>query len=64
LIEITGVRLPTGNKTIYSYFVDMKSGNFVLWDILVPSTQTLIEKSAIMSLGRLDSVYHISGFDK
>ncbi|XP_067943512.1 dynein axonemal heavy chain 6-like [Watersipora subatra] len=48
-----GVRLPTGNKTIYSYFVDMKSGNFVLWDVLVPSTQTLIEKSAIMSLGEL-----------
>lgn len=53
LLGFIGVRLPTGNKTIYSYFIDMKTGNFVLWDVLVPSTQTLIEKSAIMSLGRV-----------
>ncbi|XP_019625905.1 PREDICTED: LOW QUALITY PROTEIN: dynein heavy chain 6, axonemal-like [Branchiostoma belcheri] len=39
-----GVRLPTGNKSIFSYFVDMQTGNFVLWDSLVPTTQSLIER--------------------
>eukprot|EP00058_Branchiostoma_floridae_P021107 XP_002606597.1 hypothetical protein BRAFLDRAFT_120109 [Branchiostoma floridae] len=39
-----GVRLPTGNKSIFGYFVDMQTGNFVLWDSLVPTTQSLIER--------------------
>ncbi|WAR20146.1 DYH6-like protein, partial [Mya arenaria] len=46
-----GVRLPTGNRTIYSYFIDMESGNFVPWDALVPSTKSLIEKGAIITIG-------------
>ncbi|KAL4237693.1 Dynein heavy chain 14 [Mactra antiquata] len=46
-----GVRLPTGNRTIYSYFIDMESGGFVPWDVLVPSTKSLIEKGAIITIG-------------
>ncbi|KAH3851244.1 hypothetical protein DPMN_093724, partial [Dreissena polymorpha] len=46
-----GVRLPTGNRTIYSYFIDMESGTFVPWDALVPSTKSLIEKGAIITIG-------------
>ncbi|KAJ8308273.1 hypothetical protein KUTeg_013147 [Tegillarca granosa] len=46
-----GVRLPTGNRTIYSYFIDMESGNFVPWDALVPTTKSLIEKGAVITIG-------------
>ena len=46
-----GVRLPASNKTIYSYFVDFDSGNFIQWDTLVPSTQSLIEKGSSLTLG-------------
>ncbi|XP_069117336.1 dynein axonemal heavy chain 6-like isoform X3 [Argopecten irradians] len=46
-----GVRLPTGNRSVYSYFIDMESGNFVLWDVLVPNTRSLIEKSAVITIG-------------
>ena len=42
-LSMTGVRLPS-SKAIYSYFVDMDSGNFMTWDMLVPKTQSLIEK--------------------
>ena len=45
------MRLPTGNKTIYSYFIDMEYGTFVPWDALVPSTKSLIEKGAIITIG-------------
>ncbi|XP_070181014.1 dynein axonemal heavy chain 6-like [Littorina saxatilis] len=46
-----GVRLPTGNKSIFSYFIDMETGNFVGWDVLVPSTKSLIEKGAVITIG-------------
>ncbi|KAK3092231.1 hypothetical protein FSP39_000084 [Pinctada imbricata] len=46
-----GVRLPTGNKSIYAYFIDMESGNFVPWDVLVPKTKSLIEKGAVITIG-------------
>lgn len=46
-----GVRLPTGNKAIYAYFIDMESGNFVAWDVLVPKTKSLIEKGAVITIG-------------
>ncbi|KAL8598268.1 hypothetical protein ACOMHN_035218 [Nucella lapillus] len=46
-----GVRLPTGNKSIFSYFIDMETGNFVPWDVLVPSTKSLIEKGAVITIG-------------
>ena len=50
-ISILGVRLPASSRTIYSYFVDMDSGNFLPWDILVPTTQSLIEKGAVITIG-------------
>ncbi|XP_062595107.1 dynein axonemal heavy chain 14-like, partial [Saccostrea cucullata] len=46
-----GIRLPTGNKVIYAYFIDMESGNFVSWDVLVPNTKSLIEKGAVITIG-------------
>ncbi|XP_023930267.1 dynein heavy chain 6, axonemal [Lingula anatina] len=46
-----GVRLPSGHKTMFSYFLDMESGNFVPWDVLVPKTNSLIEKGAVITIG-------------
>ncbi|XP_075255484.1 dynein axonemal heavy chain 6-like isoform X3 [Convolutriloba macropyga] len=45
-----GVRLPSGNQTVYAYFVDIINGGFVLWNKLVPSTKYLVEKG----IGPLD----------
>lgn len=42
-----GVRLPSSNRLIYAYFMDLESGNLVPWDNLVPSTSTLLERSAL-----------------
>ena len=39
-----GVRLPTGNSSIYSYYVDFEKGQFTLWENLVPTSEALIEK--------------------
>jgi dynein heavy chain len=47
---MTGVRLPSA-KSVYSYFVDLDSGNFIAWDALIPSTNSLIEKGAVITLG-------------
>lgn len=47
----TGVRLPTGNRSMYGYFVDLESGTFITWDSLVPSTKSLIEKGAVITIG-------------
>lgn len=52
IYDISGVRLPSGNNSIYSYFIDMETGNFASWDVLVPSTKSLIEKGAVISLGQ------------
>ena len=46
-----GVRLPASHRSIYGYFVDLDSGNFVPWDALIPPTKTLIEKGALSSIG-------------
>ncbi|KAK2187821.1 hypothetical protein NP493_153g03009 [Ridgeia piscesae] len=46
-----GVRLPASSRSIYGYFVDMDTGNFLQWDILVPTTQSLIEKGAMITIG-------------
>ena len=48
---ILGVRLPASSRSIYSYFVDMDSGNFLPWDLLVPTTQSLIEKGVVLTIG-------------
>ena len=52
IMTISGVRLPASSRTIYSYFVDMDSGNFVAWDALVPTTQSLIERGAVITIGK------------
>ncbi|KAH9496161.1 Dynein heavy chain 6, axonemal [Bulinus truncatus] len=46
-----GVRLPAGNRTIYGYFVDIEGGGFVPWDSLIPSTKSLIERGAVITIG-------------
>ncbi|XP_063958044.1 dynein axonemal heavy chain 6-like isoform X2 [Lytechinus pictus] len=47
-----GVRLPSGSRTIFHYFVNLESGKFVPWDELVPSTKSLIDKGVVhVSLG-------------
>ncbi|XP_038073413.1 dynein heavy chain 6, axonemal-like isoform X3 [Patiria miniata] len=47
-----GVRLPSGSRTIFHYFVSTESGKFVPWDELVPSTKSLIDKGVShVSLG-------------
>uniref|UniRef100_A0A8D2LM47 Dynein axonemal heavy chain 14 n=1 Tax=Varanus komodoensis TaxID=61221 RepID=A0A8D2LM47_VARKO len=38
------IQIPTGDKTIFDYFVDMQSGEFAPWAHLVPTTQFLIQK--------------------
>ena len=48
---ISGLHLPASSRTIYSYFVDLNSGNFVPWDTLVPTTQSLVEKGAVITIG-------------
>ena len=49
---ITGVRLPSGSRTVFHYFVSIETGKFVVWDELVSSTKSLIEKGVShMSLG-------------
>lgn len=42
-----GITLPTGNRTLFSYFVDLQTDRFVLWDELVPSTDSLIRKGIV-----------------
>ena len=44
------MRLPS-SKSVYSYFVDLDSGNFIAWDALIPSTTSLIEKGAVITIG-------------
>ena len=46
----TGVRLPS-NKSVYSYFLDLDSGNFIAWDSLIPTSTSLIEKGAVITIG-------------
>ncbi|XP_043531479.1 dynein axonemal heavy chain 6-like [Chiloscyllium plagiosum] len=43
------VTFPPGNATVFGYFVDMQTGQFVSWDALVPSTQELISKGVQLS---------------
>ena len=51
ILSSTGVRFPSSSRSIYGYFVDMDSGGFLPWDSLVPSTQSLIEKGTVITLG-------------
>ena len=49
---------------MYSYFVDMDSGNFITWDALIPTTQSLIEKGAVITIGETMGVSGDSGGSK
>ena len=46
-----GIRLPSSSRSIYSYFIDLDSGNFTPWEVLVPSTQSMIEKGVVITIG-------------
>ncbi|XP_039091728.1 dynein heavy chain 14, axonemal [Hyaena hyaena] len=39
-----GITLPSGNRSIFEYFVDLQQCEFVPWSELLPSIQTLIQK--------------------
>ncbi|XP_053239011.1 dynein axonemal heavy chain 14 isoform X1 [Podarcis raffonei] len=38
------IQFPSDNKTVFDYFVDLRTGEFEPWANLVPSTQFLIQK--------------------
>ncbi|XP_042301519.1 LOW QUALITY PROTEIN: dynein axonemal heavy chain 14 [Sceloporus undulatus] len=38
------IQIPSGDKTVFDYFVDLQTGEFEPWGNLVPSTQLLIQK--------------------
>ncbi|KAM6459278.1 dynein axonemal heavy chain 14 [Liasis olivaceus] len=38
------IQFPSGDKTVFDYFVDLQTGEFEPWGHLVPSTQFLIQK--------------------
>lgn len=40
-----GVALPSGNHTLFSYYIDVETGTFAKWDALVPPVRALIAKS-------------------
>ncbi|KAM4694195.1 dynein axonemal heavy chain 14 [Discoglossus pictus] len=44
----TGIQMPLGEKSIFSYFVDLQTGNFVPWEHLIPSTDSLIQKDTLL----------------
>ncbi|XP_053163841.1 dynein axonemal heavy chain 14 isoform X5 [Hemicordylus capensis] len=41
------IQFPSGDKTVFDYFVDLKTGDFVTWEDLVPTTQLLIQKETL-----------------
>lgn len=40
-----GVVLPGGNDTMFSYYIDVETGTFAKWEVLVPPMRALIAKS-------------------
>ena len=38
------IRLPSGHSSLYNYYVDFDTGQYALWENLVPSNEALIEK--------------------
>ena len=50
------VRLPTGNNSLYNYYVDLEKGQFTLWENLVPSTEALIEKHVANQVAISDTI--------
>lgn len=41
---LSDIQMPSGDKTVFDYFVDLQTGEFEPWGHLVPSTQFLIQK--------------------
>ncbi|XP_041927364.1 dynein heavy chain 6, axonemal-like isoform X2 [Alosa sapidissima] len=65
-----GITLPTGNRTLFSYFVDLQTNSFVLWDELVSPTDSLIRKGMSVlnpylndSLGQSPCCEHVGNID-
>ena len=50
-LSVIGVRMPSSSKNIFSFFVDMDSGGFIPWEQLVPSTRSLIDRGAVITIG-------------
>ncbi|XP_056424426.1 dynein axonemal heavy chain 14 isoform X2 [Hyla sarda] len=46
--QTNGVQLPLGENSVFSYFVDLQTGNFVSWESLVPSTESVIQKESLL----------------
>lgn len=40
-----GVALPSGSDTIFSYYIDIETGSFAKWEVLVPPIRAVIAKS-------------------
>ncbi|XP_069582586.1 dynein axonemal heavy chain 14 [Ranitomeya imitator] len=47
--QTKGVQFPLGENSVFSYFVDLQTGNFVSWESLVPSTESVIQKELLLS---------------
>ncbi|XP_051852520.1 dynein axonemal heavy chain 14 [Antechinus flavipes] len=41
-----GIRLPTGERTIFAYFVDFQNCDFIPWSNLIPNSESLIHGSS------------------
>ncbi|XP_071996145.1 dynein axonemal heavy chain 14 isoform X2 [Engystomops pustulosus] len=46
--QVNGVQIPLGENSVFSYFVDLQTGNFVTWESLVPSTESVILKESML----------------
>ncbi|XP_044147930.1 LOW QUALITY PROTEIN: dynein axonemal heavy chain 14 [Bufo gargarizans] len=46
--QASGVQIPLGENSVFSYFVDLQTGNFVSWESLVLSTESVIHKESLL----------------
>ncbi|KAM3930843.1 dynein axonemal heavy chain 14 [Leptodactylus fuscus] len=46
--QASGVQIPLGENSVFSYFVDLQTGNFVPWESLVSSTESVIQKDSLL----------------
>ncbi|MBN3325639.1 DYH1B protein, partial [Atractosteus spatula] len=57
-----GIQFPSGNRMIFSYFVDLQTGAFVPWEDLIPSTEMLIRKR--LNISSFSGSLMPAGFNK
>nr|XP_015200682.1 PREDICTED: dynein heavy chain 14, axonemal isoform X2 [Lepisosteus oculatus] len=57
-----GIQFPSGNRMIFSYFVDLQTGAFVPWEDLIPSTEMLIRKR--LNISSFSGSLMSAGFNK